>query len=175
MFMRRVVSNSPQNIIYNIHIIHNFVRVSKKHSSCWVLVFPKRVVNLLYNISVPFILFYPSNITLGYSTLVQQIYLLWKILLVYTLQSIVLLECVQLKSWFLTIQFVFQLHRSKKGSSRTSEQRHTAVLIWPSYFIYQRKYQQTYKIMSCFDTGKLSESRTRNGSVTPVWVGALLV
>ena len=29
--------------------------------------------------------------------------------------------------------------------------------------------------MGCFDTGKLSESGTRNGSVTPVWVGALLV
>ena len=37
-------------------------------------------------------------ISLGYSTLVQQIYWLWKILLVYTLQSTVLLECVQLKS-----------------------------------------------------------------------------
>ena len=96
-----------QKIIYNIHIIHNFVRVSKKHSSCWVLVFPKRVVNLLYNISVPFILFYPSNITLGYSTLVQQIYWLWKILLVYTLQSTVLLECVQLKSLFITIKLYF--------------------------------------------------------------------
>ena len=106
MFMRRVVSNSPK-IIYIIHIIHNFVRVSKKHSSCWVLVFPKRVVNLLYNISVPFILFYPSNITLGYSTLVQQIYWLWKILLVYMLQSTVLLECVQLKSRFITIKFYF--------------------------------------------------------------------
>ena len=32
------------------------------------------------------------------STLVQQIYWLWKILLVYTLQSTVLLECVKLKS-----------------------------------------------------------------------------
>jgi hypothetical protein len=42
-------------------------------------------------------------------------------------------------------------------------------------FIYQRKYQQTYKIMRCFDTGKLSESGIRNGSVTPVWVEALMV
>ena len=29
--------------------------------------------------------------------------------------------------------------------------------------------------MGCFDTGKLSDSGTKNGSVTPVWVGALLV
>jgi hypothetical protein len=29
--------------------------------------------------------------------------------------------------------------------------------------------------MRCFDTGKLSESVIRNGSVTPDWVGALLV
>ena len=29
--------------------------------------------------------------------------------------------------------------------------------------------------MGCFDTGKLSDSETRNGSVTPVWGGALLV
>ena len=36
-------------------------------------------------------------------------------------------------------------------------------------------HQQTYKIMGCFDTGKLSDSGTKNGSVTPVWVGALLV
>ena len=47
--------------------------------------------------------------------------------------------------------------------------------MWHSYFIYQRKYQQTYKILGCFDTGELSESGIRNGSVTPVWVGALLV
>ena len=72
-------------------------------------------------------------------------------------------------------QILFQLHRSKQGSSIISEQWHTAVLMWPSYFIYQHKYQQTYKIMGCFDTGKLSESGIRNGSVTPVWVGALLV
>jgi hypothetical protein len=90
-------------IIYNIYSIYNFVRVSKKHSSCWVLVFTKRVVNLVYNISVHFMLFCLSNITLGYSTIVNQIYLLWKLLLVYTLQSTVLLECVQLKSWFLTL------------------------------------------------------------------------
>jgi hypothetical protein len=50
---------------------------------------------------------------LGYSTLhvVQQIYLLWKILhvLVYTLQSTVhvLLECVQSKSLFITIKLYF--------------------------------------------------------------------
>jgi hypothetical protein len=113
------------------------------------------------------------------STLVHQIYLLWKVMLVYALQSTVLLECVQLKtwlkSWFLMIQFVFQLHRSKQGSSRISEKWHTAVLIWPSYFIYQLKYQQIYKIMGCFDTTKLSESGIRNGSVTPVWGGRLLV
>jgi hypothetical protein len=47
--------------------------------------------------------------------------------------------------------------------------------MWPSYFIYKHKYQQTYKIMEYFDTGKLSEGGTRNGLVTPVWVGALLV
>jgi hypothetical protein len=39
--------------------------------------------------------------------------------------------------------------------------------MWPSYFIYQHKYQQTYLIMGCFDTGKLSDSETekrlRNG------------
>ena len=36
-------------------------------------------------------------------------------------------------------------------------------------------HQQTSKMRGCFDTGKLSESVIRNGSVTPVWVGALLV
>ena len=41
------------------------------------------------------------------STLVQQIYWLWKILLVYTLQSSVLLECVKLKSRFKTIKLRF--------------------------------------------------------------------
>ena len=64
-------------------------------------------------------------------------------------------------------QILFQLHRSKQGSSEISEQWHTAVLMWPSYFIYQHKYQQTYQIMGCFDTGKLSDSETekrlRNG------------
>jgi len=39
--------------------------------------------------------------------------------------------------------------------------------MWPSYFIYQHKYQQTYQIMGCFHTGKLSDSETekrlRNG------------
>ena len=44
---------------------------------------------------------------LVYSTLVQQIYLLWKIPLVYTLQGTVLLECVQLKSRFITIKLFF--------------------------------------------------------------------
>jgi hypothetical protein len=44
---------------------------------------------------------------LVYSTLVQQIYWLWKILLVYTLQSTVLLECVKLKSRFITIKLRF--------------------------------------------------------------------
>jgi hypothetical protein len=39
-----------------------------------------------------------ASFTLGYSTLVQQIYWLWKILLVYMLQSTVLLVCVQLES-----------------------------------------------------------------------------
>ena len=29
--------------------------------------------------------------------------------------------------------------------------------------------------MECFDTGKLSDSGTRNGSATPVWGGGLLV
>jgi hypothetical protein len=29
--------------------------------------------------------------------------------------------------------------------------------------------------MECYDTGKLSESETRNGPVTPVWGGALLL
>ena len=51
--------------------------------------------------------FITGFITLGYSTLVQQIYWLLKILLVYTLQSTVLLECVQLKSRFITIKFYF--------------------------------------------------------------------
>jgi hypothetical protein len=75
-----------------------------KCSKLWVnldeFFFSKKVVNLVYNIFVPFMLFYLSNITLlvGYSTLVQQIYLLLKILLVYALQSNVLLECLQLKS-----------------------------------------------------------------------------
>ena len=41
-------------------------------------------------------------ITLGYTTLVQQIYWLRKILLVYTLQSTVLHVCVQLQSLFIT-------------------------------------------------------------------------
>jgi hypothetical protein len=47
--------------------------------------------------------FITGFITLGYSTLVQQIYWLWKIMLVYTLQGTVLLECVQLKSRSITI------------------------------------------------------------------------
>ena len=111
--------------------------------------------------------FITDFITLGYSTLVQQIYWLWKIPLVYMLQSTVLLECVQLKRRFITIkgvessrqleftwmcsvekpiyndQILFQLHRSKQDSSEISEQWHTAVLMWPSYFIYQHKYQQS--------------------------------
>jgi hypothetical protein len=70
---------------------------------------------------------------------------------------------------------VFQFHKSKQDSSEISKQWHTAVLMWPSHFIYKHKYQQTYKIMGCFVTGKLSEGGTRNGSVTPVWVGALMV
>jgi hypothetical protein len=40
--------------------------------------------------------------------------------------------------------------------------------MWPFYFIYQRKYQQTYNILGCFDTGKLSESGFRNGSETVI-------
>ena len=70
---------------------------------------------------------------------------------------------------------LFQLRRSRQGFSGIIEQWHTAILMWPSYFIYQHKYQQKYKIMGCFDMGKLSESGNRNGSVTPVWGGALLV
>ena len=57
-------------------------------------------------------------------------------------------------------QIVFQLHRSKQSSPGITQQWHTAVLIWPSYFICQYKYQHTYKIMGCFDTGKLSDSGT---------------
>jgi hypothetical protein len=64
-------------------------------------------------------------------------------------------------------QIVLQLHRSKQSSPGITQQSHTAVLMWPSYFIYQHKYQQTYQIMGCFDTGKLSDSgtekRLRNG------------
>ena len=64
-------------------------------------------------------------------------------------------------------QIVLQLHRSKQSSPGITQQWHTAVLMWPSYFIYQHKYQQTYQIMGCFDTGKLSDSETekrlRNG------------
>ena len=37
------------------------------------------------------------------------------------------------------------------------------------------KHQQTYKILGCFDTGKLSDSGTKNGSVTPVWGDRLTV
>jgi hypothetical protein len=55
-------------------------------------------------------------------------------------------------------QIVLQLHRSKQSSLGICQQWHTAVLMRPSYFIYQHKYQQTYKIMGCFDTGKLSDS-----------------
>jgi hypothetical protein len=67
-------------------------------------------------------------------------------------------------------QIVFQLHRSKQGFSGISQKWYTAVLMWPSYFIYQQKYQQTYKIMGCFDKGKMSdggtEKRLRNGPFT---------
>ena len=51
---------------------------------------------------------------LVYSTLVQQIYWLWKILLVYTLQSTVLLECVKLKSLFITIKLPFSFTDLKR-------------------------------------------------------------
>jgi hypothetical protein len=33
--------------------------------------------------------------------------------------------------------------------------------MWPSYFIYQHKYQQTNQIMGSFDTGKLSDRETK--------------
>ena len=72
-------------------------------------------------------------------------------------------------------QTLFQFHSSKKDFSGITHKWHTAVLMWPSYFIYQHKYQQTYTIMRCIDTGKLSESGSRNGSVTPVWEERLLV
>ena len=61
-------------------------------------------------------------------------------------------------------QIVFQLYRSKQGSSEISEQWHTAVLMWPSYFIYQHKYQQTstniqdYGVF-CKAVGRLQLSR----------------
>jgi hypothetical protein len=97
-------------------------------------------------------------------------------MLAYTLQSTVLLECVKLfKELIYNDQIVFQFHRCKQGSSGISHKWHNAVLICPSYFIYKHKYQQTYQIMWYFDTSKLSESGNRNGSVTPVWVEALLV
>ena len=38
-------------------------------------------------------------------------------------------------------QIVFQLHRPKQSSPGITSQWHTAVLMWPSYFIYQHKYQ----------------------------------
>ena len=65
-------------------------------------------------------------------------------------------------------QIVFQLHRSRKGSSGMCWKCYTAVLICPSYLIYEHKYQQKYKIMGCFHTSKLSESGNRNDSVTPI-------
>ena len=55
-------------------------------------------------------------------------------------------------------QILFQPHRSKQGSSGITQKWYTAVLMWPSYFIYRHKYQQTYKNLGCFDTGKLSDS-----------------
>ena len=70
---------------------------------------------------------------------------------------------------------LFQLHRSRQGSSGMCLQWHTAFLMCPSYFIYEHKYHQTYKFLGCFHTGKLSESGTRNGWVTPLWGGGLLV
>ena len=70
---------------------------------------------------------------------------------------------------------VFQLHRSRQGSSGMCQQWHTALLMCPSYFIYEHKYHQTYKFLGCFHTGKLSENGTRNGWVTPDRGGGLLV
>ena len=70
---------------------------------------------------------------------------------------------------------LFQLHRSRQGSSGIGWQWHTAILMCPSYFIYEHRYHQTHKIMGCFHTGKLSESGTRNGSVTPLWGRRLLM
>ena len=72
-------------------------------------------------------------------------------------------------------QTLFQFHSSKQNFSVITHKWHTAVLMWPSYFIYQHKYQQTYTIMRCIDTGKLSEIGIRNGSVMPVWCPWLLV
>jgi hypothetical protein len=113
---------------------------------------------------------------LVYSTLEQQIYWLWKILLVYTLQSTVLPECVQLKSRFITIKLYF----SFTDLNRVPQEWVSSDILqfWcglPILFINTNNYQQTYKIMGCFDTGKLLESGNRNGSVTPVWGGRLLV
>ena len=94
------------------------------------------------------------------------------------LQSTVLLECVQLKSRFITITLRF----SFTDLNRVPQEWVSSDILqfWcglPILFINTNinKHQQTYKIMGCFDTGKLSESVIRNGSVTPVWVGALLV
>ena len=70
---------------------------------------------------------------------------------------------------------LFQLHRFRQGSAGIGWQWHTAILMCPSYFIYEHRYHQTYKIMRCFHTGKLWESGTRNGWVTPVWEERLLV
>ena len=70
---------------------------------------------------------------------------------------------------------LFHLHRSRQGFSEISQLWHTAFLMCPSYFICEHKYQQIYKIMGCFYTDKLSESGTKNGWVTHVWGGGLLV
>jgi hypothetical protein len=111
--------------------------------------------------------FITGFITLGYSTLVQQIYWLWKILLVYTLQSIVLLECVQLKSRFITIKLYFTC----TGLNRVPQEKPSSdtLQFWcglPILFINTNiKNIPDYGVF--FDTSKLSDSgtekRLRNG------------
>ena len=94
------------------------------------------------------------------------------------LQSTVLLECVQLKSRFITIKFYFSCTDLNRAPQKWVSS--DILQFWcglPILFINTNinNHQQTYKIMGCFDTGKLSDSGIRNGSVTPVWVGGLTV
>ena len=65
-------------------------------------------------------------------------------------------------------QIVFQSHRSRQGSPGMCWKCYITVLMCPSCFIYEQKYQQTHKIMGYFHTNKLSESENRDGSVTLV-------